>query len=95
MTWLGSSERAPADARASWHRAQEAGVVFADTAPQGLGPQDLCIDALLGIGLASGKPRNADTSLLTLLQALHDAPAPVLAVDIPSGLQADTGTYGR
>ena len=93
VTWLGSSERAPADARASWHRAQEAGVVFADTAPQGLGPQDLCIDALLGIGLASGKPRNADTSLLTLLQALHDAPAPVLAVDIPSGLQADTGTY--
>ena len=93
VTWLGSPERAPADARASWHRAQEAGVVFADTAPQGLGPQDLCIDALLGIGLASSPMRTPDTTLLALLQALRNSPAPVLAVDIPSGLQADTGTY--
>lgn len=93
VTWMGTPERAPPDALASWRRAQDAGVVFADAAPCGMGPQDLCVDALLGIGVASGTPRPADARLLALLQALRGTPAPVLAVDIPTGLQADTGTY--
>lgn len=47
----------------------------------------LIVDALLGTGLASevrGLYRLA-------IVALNDLPAPVLAIDIPSGLSADTG----
>ncbi len=48
---------------------------------------DVIVDALLGIGL-SGAPR-ADS--LTVIRAINAARRPVLALDIPSGLDADTG----
>ena len=57
VTWLGTPGTLPADARQSWQRARNAGVPFAD-APPPLGPQDLCVDALLGIGLtAQARPQ--------------------------------------
>ncbi|WP_415139632.1 NAD(P)H-hydrate dehydratase [Ottowia sp.] len=88
VTWLGSPERAPADARASWQRAHDAGVCFADEPPV-LQAQDLCIDALLGIGAA----RAPDGRMAEWLRLLHAGPAPVLAVDLPTGLDADTGAF--
>ena len=90
VTWLGEPGRAPADALASWQRAQAAGVQWSDAAPEHLGPDDLCIDALLGIG-QSARPQSEH--LRACLQALHASPAPVLAVDLPSGLDADTGQF--
>lgn len=96
VTWLGRPENAPADARQSWQRAVEAGVRFSQEPPPGLGPNDLCIDALLGIGLAPGDARPAPTlhdPLMLLLQHLRSSAAPVLAVDLPTGLQCDTGQY--
>ncbi|QLA80557.1 NAD(P)H-hydrate dehydratase [Acidovorax sp. JMULE5] len=96
VTWLGQPDTAPADARASWQRARDAGVVWADTAPGDLGANDLCIDALLGIGVSSSPhspARTPDARLQACLQALHRSPAPVLAVDLPSGLDADTGQF--
>lgn len=48
---------------------------------------DVIIDAMLGIGL----DRDIDSGIVPLIAALNDASAPVLAVDIPSGLHADTG----
>lgn len=90
VTWLGEPGRAPADALASWQRAKAAGVQWSDAAPEHLGPDDLCIDALLGIGL-SARPQSEP--LRACLQALHASPAPVLAVDLPSGLDADTGQF--
>ena len=96
VTWLGEPRRTPPDAHQSWLRAQNAGVLFADQPPADLGPLDLCIDALLGIGLAPGDSRPApdpQSPLLTLLRQLRHSPCPVLAVDLPSGLQADTGQY--
>ena len=86
VTWLGSPERAPADARASWQRARDAGVCFADEPPV-LQAQDLCIDALLGIGAS----RAPDGRMAEWLRLLHAGPAPVLAVDLPTRLDADTG----
>ena len=87
VTWLGTPEQAPPDAHASWQRAVQAGVRFADEPPTGLGPQDLCIDALLGIGAARAPAgRMADW-----LGLLHASPAPLLAIDLPTGLNADTG----
>lgn len=48
---------------------------------------ELIIDALLGTG-AKGAPRPAHAQLIELLNASR---RPVLSVDIPSGLDADTG----
>lgn len=96
VTWLGTPESAPADARQSWERARGAGVVWAESPPQDLGADDLCIDALLGIGLAA-TPRQSPctTQLQSLLEALHRSKAPVLCVDVPSGMLADTGQFAE
>jgi hydroxyethylthiazole kinase-like uncharacterized protein yjeF len=51
------------------------------------GPADLVIDGLLGIG-ARGPVREA---LVPLVRWSLDSPAPVLSVDIPSGVDPDTG----
>ncbi len=59
----------------------------ASLAPAGLGPDDLAIDALLGLGV-NRPPRGA---VAVLIDALNALPCPVLAVDLPSGLDADTG----
>ena len=92
-TWLGAPESAPADALRSWQRARDAGVQFIHDAPR-LGTQDLCIDALLGIGLAPGDTRPGPQGpLLALLEQLRNSPAPLLSIDLPTGLQSDTGQY--
>ena len=48
---------------------------------------DLHVDAILGTGLR-GTVRN---SIAKVINAINDLPIPVLAVDLPSGLDADTG----
>ena len=96
VTWLGQAGSAPPDAQQSWQRAHSAGVEFADQAPADLSPADLCIDALLGIGLSAHHTRPAPpahTALPQLLQQLRSSAATLLAVDVPSGLDADTGQY--
>ena len=94
VTWLGTPDRAPADARQSWQHALAAGVTWADEAPPDMTAADLCIDALLGIGISSAAPaRASDHRLLAVLAALQHSPAPLLAVDLPSGLDADTGQF--
>lgn len=88
VTWLGNAERVPADARASFTRARDAGVRFADEPPL-LDAGDLCIDALLGIGAARA-PEGPMVAWLALMAA---SPALWLAIDLPSGLNADTGEW--
>ncbi len=48
---------------------------------------DLCIDGILGTGF-SGKLRE---QALTIIQQVNAHKIPVLAIDIPSGLNADSG----
>ncbi|WP_303900988.1 NAD(P)H-hydrate dehydratase [Thiohalomonas denitrificans] len=65
-----------------------AGIPEAIFSPTMLAGQDLLVDGLLGTGLSgevTGDFRRA-------IEALNAAPAPVFALDIPSGLGADTGT---
>jgi hydroxyethylthiazole kinase-like uncharacterized protein yjeF len=52
-----------------------------------LPPAALIIDALFGAGL----DREITGPAAALVEAMNAAPAPVLAVDLPSGLDADTG----
>ena len=86
VTWLGDAARLPADAGASLQRARAAHVAFTDQ-PPALGPGDLGIDALLGIG-ATRAPAGRMAEWLALLRS---SPAPLLALDVPSGLDIDTG----
>lgn len=86
VTWLGNAEHAPADSRASLARAQDAGVRFSNDPPE-LDVDDLCIDALLGIG-ATRPPEGQMADWLIRVKA---SPARKLAVDLPTGLDADTG----
>ena len=48
---------------------------------------DLIVDAMLGTG-ATGAPRGSIASIITLI---NESKKPVIAVDIPSGVDADTG----
>ena len=52
-----------------------------------LGRADLVIDALLGIGLS----RAPDPGAARAIAAINACAAPVVAVDVPSGMDADTG----
>lgn len=80
----------PAHAQRALARSQAAGVPIHTGQPpteHALGPQDLCIDALLGLG-ARRAPEGALLAAITWLRA---CPATVLAIDLPSGLDADSG----
>lgn len=50
-------------------------------------PRDLLIDALFGTGLA--QPPRPDAA--AIIDAINAQPAPILAIDVPSGLDCDTG----
>lgn len=84
VTWLGDEATAPADAAASYRRAKRAGVPFADAPAD---HWDLCIDALLGIGAT----RAPDGTMAQWIGRIGQSAAPVLSIDIPTGLHADTG----
>ena len=85
---LGNIDKLSADARAAYHHALQSNArvtPFASTDPQT--ETELIVDALLGIGL-SGAIRPLYQSAINLI---NRSPRPVLAVDIPSGLSADSG----
>ena len=52
-----------------------------------LGPGSILIDALFGTGLA----RELKNATAQLVSAINECPANVIAVDVPSGIDADTG----
>ena len=74
------------DAQKAYQRAQAAGVTFQDQAPSHF---DLAIDALLGIG-GHSRPTGLMAQWLDLML---DTDAPVLCLDVPSALMADTGQW--
>lgn len=72
------------DASKAYLRAVEAGVIFQAQAPTGF---DFCVDALFGIG----KFDHFDSLCQTWIAHINASKCPVLSVDVPTGLQADTG----
>jgi hydroxyethylthiazole kinase-like uncharacterized protein yjeF len=86
VSLCGDPAHMPEDAAASYRRAADAGVAIdeASAAPDGVA---LAIDALLGLG-ATREPEGAMASLVRALNAMN---CPRLAVDLPSGLSADSG----
>ena len=75
------------DAATAARRWREAGGQAATWPLSGIEDYDLVCDALLGTGL----DREPAGAYGEVIEAVNRAGRPVLAVDIPSGLQADTG----
>ncbi len=72
-------------------RAQEAWIAAGGAAPgfaaDALSGGDVIVDALLGTGMR-GRPR---PEAIAVIRAIHAARRPVLALDLPSGIDADSG----
>jgi len=68
-----------------WHSLTHQSVEYSDTLLQ---KTDVIIDALLGTGLQ----RPVEGEWAALVNAINQSGKPVIAVDIPSGLSADTGS---
>ena len=79
----------PEDAREALRQARKSGVAFA-TAASDVSPSSwaLAIDGMFGIGLA--RPLHGPYAEMARL--LNHLDCPVLAIDVPSGLDADTGS---
>ncbi len=91
LTWLGTPERCSPDTLASFGRARASGVVIASEPPIQF---DAMIDALLGIGASQPEnpmARGVTGRMTDWIALINQHTAPVLAVDLPSGLHADTG----
>ena len=92
LTWtdhLRPDARPPEDARASMNRALAAGLNISAEAPHNF---DFCIDALLGIGSPLSPGRPGSGLMIQWLDCMHASGMPVLSLDVPTGLDADTGT---
>lgn len=91
VTWTGlpsGKTGLPPDASAARERALAAGVPMATEPPADF---DLCIDALLGIGAALDPARPGTALMQQWLARMQASAAPRLAVDVPTGLNADSG----
>ncbi|HWH81844.1 MAG TPA: NAD(P)H-hydrate epimerase, partial [Burkholderiaceae bacterium] len=86
VSLLANAEALPADAADAFARAQAAGVTLS-TAPSPGATHGFAIDALLGVGAA----RAPAGAIAAAIDALNAFDARVLAIDLPSGLHADTG----
>jgi ADP-dependent NAD(P)H-hydrate dehydratase / NAD(P)H-hydrate epimerase len=85
---LGDVNRLPADAADALARAQAAGVPITIGLDDAGGPApDLAIDALLGLG----SRRAPEGAIVDAVRRLNAGRAPVLAVDLPTGLCGDSG----
>ncbi len=84
---LADTARLPADAQAALRQAQAAGLSITDALLPPAAPDDLLIDALLGLGAA----RAPAGALAAAMGAINRHRGSTLGVDIPSGLHPDSG----
>ncbi len=85
VVFAGDMARLPADARAARDAWRAAGGVTLTDIPAG--DFGLAIDALFGSGLA----RPVESPAALLIERINALACPVLALDIPSGLDSETG----
>lgn len=92
VSLMGKPDDLPYEAQRAWQRATNAGVkILQGHLPpallNGLTPRDLCIDALLGLGVS----RPITPPMSTWINAINQVTAQRLALDLPSGLNPDSG----
>lgn len=86
VTLSGDAAKLPPDASTAYQALIANGGTIATSLPQ-TGAFDLIIDALFGIGLA----RPIDGHFADVVDKVNVSNKPVLALDIPSGIDSDTG----
>jgi hydroxyethylthiazole kinase-like uncharacterized protein yjeF len=86
VVFTGQAGKLSPEARGALEQWQAAGGSLLDAVPQDW-RWDLALDGLFGIGLS----RDLDPVHARLVNALNASARPVIAIDIPSGLDADTG----
>ncbi len=120
VLWQPGLQR-PTDAAKALLKVQALGISIQDAPPSYIDLQDLCIDAMLGIGLRSPSSGHLATptatpaaihsandavvnavnnasdasqaQMQTWIESIYQRGADVLAVDVPSGLNANTGQF--
>jgi len=85
--YLVDGEPRTPDARLAAERAQRAGLELRSPDDLELPAEGIVIDAMLGTGIR-GAPRD---SYARMIAAVNSSGCPVLALDVPSGVDADTG----
>lgn len=80
------------EAAAAWAEVQASGLLpeTQDLAEAAFAADEVLVDALLGIGL-QGEVRG---QMADWIDRINQAPGPVFALDVPSGLQVDDGQHG-
>lgn len=86
VVFTGKSDKLPPDASKAYREWIDAGGTLLPEVPEG-GHWDLVIDGLFGIGL----DRDLDKRHLELVKQVNALKLPTLAIDIPSGLDSETG----
>jgi hydroxyethylthiazole kinase-like uncharacterized protein yjeF len=81
-------ERLRGDARQAFEDYEASGGSVSPFRPDALADCELVVDALLGTGLQS----RVREDLAGVIRAINGASRPVFALDVPSGLDGDTGT---
>ncbi|HEY4646932.1 MAG TPA: NAD(P)H-hydrate dehydratase [Steroidobacteraceae bacterium] len=84
---LAGPERLKGDARRAFDECRAAGVPIGRFDPAALTDAEVIVDALLGTGL----DRPLDAGACAIVGHINSSEKPVLAIDLPSGLNADTG----
>lgn len=84
---LADPERLPDDALSAYRDFLQAGGCVSEFEPGRSAIPGIVVDALFGIGLS----RPVAAAYLPAIASINAAAGPVVAVDVPSGLQADTG----
>jgi hydroxyethylthiazole kinase-like uncharacterized protein yjeF len=87
VTLLADPQRLPDDAAWARQQAQDSGVAI-NTALPGQVEADVLLDGLLGLGVT----RAPTGALAQAIRCMSLTPAKVLAIDLPSGLDADHGS---
>lgn len=83
---LAPEEKITGDAGENLRRAKEVGLPFVDEPV----PADVLVDALFGTGFSGAPRREAGR----FIEEMNAAGAPIVSVDVPSGVDASTGEIG-
>ena len=86
VVFAGNRGKLPKDAQTALGKWEAAGGALLETIPEDA-RFDLAIDGLFGIGLT----RPLSGAYADLVHALNSLGTPILALDVPSGINADTG----
>ena len=93
VVWFARPEELRGDAAVQWHVLDRSGIDQESQEGEAtaeslrLAEADWVVDALLGTGLS----RPVEGHLAAAIEALNRSRKPILALDLPSGLDADTG----